>query len=167
MNRSGNPAANETIRTVRDMPYPSSWPRNDLEAKAVVVVFVIGLVIIVSIRLLTGPPSGNETGNNAPQWRSTSGMGVTARDEAACVRLSTRWAEFGASGTPQWDDGVDMSALTPLVRDAFASAEAMSGTRQRVATGSATTEELRRATDEAAAKTIAGCGFDPLLFDRI
>ena len=139
-------------------PLPPGWPRSRVEVIASAVVFVVGLVIIVSIRVLPGTPSEKP-------W--TTGMSTAARDKAACLRLANDWAEFLASGAPRWDAGVDMSTLSPTVRDAFASAEAMSETRQRVSTGNGTTDELRRATDEAAAKMIAGCSFDPQMFDRI
>ncbi len=81
------------------------------------------------------------------------------------MRLSVDWAEFRASGTPSWSTGADARLLTPSVRDAFASGRAMSEARDRVRTGAGTTDQLRAATDAAVASTIAGCGFDPQLFD--
>jgi hypothetical protein len=148
------------------MSYPSGWPRSRLEAIVSLVVFCVGLAIIVGIRIFNGVPSDPAASSNPPQVRSSTGMGVTARDEAACIRLAFDWAEFRASGTPSWSTGDDASLLTPSVRDAFASARAMSEARDRVLTGAGTTDQLRQATDRAVTSTIAGCGFDPQLSDR-
>lgn len=166
---NGTPALDKRARTVSRMSYPlpPGWPRSRLEVIASTIVFCVGLVIIIGIRTLTGPSSNPQTDTKPPQMASQSGMGVTARDEEACMRLSVDWAEFRASGSPRWGAGVDMSRLTPTVRDAFAAGKDMSAARQRVSAGTGTPDELRIATDEAVAQTTAGCGFDPQLFDSI